>query len=153
MQDTAQLSESEINTISATFQRKKDDKFWFHLDDLLTFVFPSNLQHPLAASRLIAFALYGPLDESNCLRSGKRGEHVLAEYELAIMCEQFEREDIVQIYLHKARDMGLLTTKEQDMMINQADAHLKKEKGKALLPKITRQDIIELLQVQYNRIH
>ena len=124
-----------------------EDKFWFDLNDLLNFVFPQNLQHPLAASRLFIFGLYGPLDKDGNLRSGIGGKHVVSEYELETMCEQVEREDLVQIYLHKRRDMGLLSTKEQDSLINQADAKLKKEKGRAMLPKLTRQDIINILQV------
>lgn len=124
-----------------------DDKFLFNLNDLLTFIFPQNLQHPLAASRLIIFGMYGPLDSSQQLRSGRKGSHILMEYELDAMCQQIEREDLVQIYLHRARDMGLLSTAEQDMLINQADAHLKKEKGKAMLPKITRDTVINLLNV------
>jgi saccharopepsin len=109
-------------------------------------MYPDNLQHPLAASRLIIFGLYGPLDGSNKLRSGRRGEHVLMEYELDAMCEQIEREDLVQIYLHRQRDMGLLSTEEQDALINQADAHLKKEKGKAMLPKMTKLDVVDLFK-------
>lgn len=124
-----------------------EDKFLFNLNDLLTFIFPRNLQHPLAASRLIIFGMYGPLDSSQQLRSGRKGAHVLMEYELDAMCQQIEREDLVQIYLHRARDLGLLSTAEQDMLINQADAHLKKEKGKAMLPKITRDDVIDILSV------
>jgi hypothetical protein len=126
--------------------------YHFHVDDLLAFLFPVELQHPLAASRLFIFALYGPLDEHGHLRSGKKGGHILAEYELETMSMQIEREDILQIYLHRSRDMGLLSTAEQDMIINQADAHLKREKGKAMLPRITKDDVCELLKVN-NIIH
>lgn len=123
-----------------------DAKFLFTLEALLAFLFPENLQHPLAASRLIIFGLYGPLDAQNRLRSGRKGEHVLLEYELDAMCQQIEREDLVQIYLHRPRDMGLLTVAEQDALINQADAHLKKAKGKALLPRVTQVDVILLFE-------
>lgn len=126
---------------------KNMDKFWFQIDDLLCFLFPQNLQHPLAASRLFIFGLYGPLDTEGRLRSGIGGNHVVSEYELEAMCEQTEREDLVQIYLHNPRQMGLLSTAEQDALINQADAKLKREKGKAMLPKLTRQDVIEILEV------
>ena len=57
--------------------------------------------------RLIAFGMYGPLDENNCIRTGFKGSRVLAEYELEQMCLQLEKEDIVKVYLHKARDMGI----------------------------------------------
>lgn len=124
-----------------------EDKFKFHLEDLIQFIFPPNLQHPLASARLIAFGLYGPLDEHGHLRSGRGGCHAIAEYELETMCLQIEREDIIQIYLHRPRDMGLLTTAEQDMIINQADAHLKKEKGKAMLPRMTKEEVRELFKV------
>eukprot|EP01033_Poteriospumella_lacustris_P018469 gene18469-13289_t len=123
-----------------------DAKFLFTLEALLAFLFPENLQHPLAASRLIIFGLYGPLDAQNRLRSGRKGEHALLEYELDAMCQQIEREDLVQIYLHRPRDMGLLTVAEQDALINQADAHLKKAKGSALLPRVTQVDVILLFE-------
>lgn len=127
-------------------KERVDPKFLFSLESLLRFMYPENQQHPLAASRMIIFGQYGPLDANGQLRSGRRGEHVLMEYELDAMCEQIEREDLVQIYLHRQRDMGLLSTAEQDALINQADAHLKKEKGKAMLPKITKQEVIQLFQ-------
>lgn len=38
--------------------------------DLLSFVFSKALQHPQSTGRLIAFGLYGPLDENGQLRSG-----------------------------------------------------------------------------------
>lgn len=121
------------------------DRFSFHVEDLIAFIFPSNLQHPLAAARLIAFAMYGPLQEGT-LRSGRQGVHVLAEYELEVMCLQIEKEDILQIYLHRPRDMGLLSSAEQEAIINQADAHLKREKGKAMLPRIGKEDVRDLLK-------
>eukprot|EP01039_Chlorochromonas_danica_P002609 gene2608-2852_t len=124
---------------------RSTDRFRFHIDDLIDFVFPVELQHPLAASRLIIFGLYGPLDEAKRLRSGRQGQHVLAEYELETMSIQIEREDILQVYLHRSRDMGLLNGAEQDMMISQADARLKQEKGKAMLPRISKEDVRQLL--------
>lgn len=125
---------------------RSTDRFRFHIDDLIDFVFPAELQHPLAASRLIIFGLYGPLDEAMRLRSGRQGQHILAEYELETMSIQIEREDILQVYLHRSRDMGLLNGAEQDMMINQADARLKQEKGKAMLPRISKEDVRQLLE-------
>lgn len=123
------------------------DPYFFHVEDLVTFMFPQNLQHPLACARLFIFGLYGPLDREGHLRSGRRGVHILAEYELEEMCSQVEREDLVKIYLHKPKECGLLTTAEQDAIINQADSSLKKTKGKAMLPPITKQDVFELFQV------
>mmetsp|Transcript_21905 Transcript_21905/g.36672 ORF Transcript_21905/g.36672 Transcript_21905/m.36672 type:complete len:343 (+) Transcript_21905:83-1111(+) len=134
---------------SLEFGQTKDyipDKFKFDIEDLIKFIFPASLQHPLAAGRLFAFADCGPLDENLCLRSGAQGKRIVAEYELTQMCLQYEKEDIVQIYLHKSRDMGLLTSKEQEMVISQADAHLKKAKGKASLPRLWKKDIYELLE-------
>lgn len=72
-----------------------EDKFLFHLDDLLQFLFPPKLQHPSAAGRLFTFAYHGPLVDGT-IRTGPRGNHALAEYELAEMCAQFERENIVR---------------------------------------------------------
>lgn len=122
------------------------DKFKFDLESLIQFLFPTSLQHPLVAGRLFVFALCGPLDENLCIRTGFQGKRILAEYELEQMCMQMEREDIVQIYLHKSRDMGLLTSKEQEMIISQADAHLKKAKGKASLPRLWKKDIYDLFK-------
>ncbi|MGB4191694.1 MAG: hypothetical protein WBJ81_04015, partial [Rickettsiales bacterium] len=79
------------------------DKFKFDLESLIQFLFPTSLQHPLVAGRLFVFALCGPLDENLCIRTGFQGKRILAEYELEQMCMQMEREDIVQIYLHKSR--------------------------------------------------
>jgi hypothetical protein len=126
-----------------------DSKFKFDLESLLDFIFPSELQHPLAAGRLFAFGYYGPLDEQGNIRTGIKGNRILMEYELTQMCVQFEREDIMQIYLHKKTDMGLLSNEEQEMLVSQADAHLKKEKGKAMLPRLTRKDIKILFEVNF----
>jgi hypothetical protein len=132
------------------------DKFKFDVETLIDFIFPASLQHPLAAGRLIAFGMYGPLDEKNQIRTGFKGSRVLAEYELEQMCLQLEKEDIVKVYLHKARDMGMLTAHEQQSIVSQADAMLKKAKGKASLPPLTKQDIRDLFSVcerdEYGRI-
>lgn len=133
-----------------------EDKFKFDIENLIDFIFPSSLQHPLAAGRLVAFGMYGPLDENNCIRTGFKGSRVLAEYELEQMCLQFEKEDIIKVYLHKSRDMGMLSSHEQESIVSQADAHLKKAKGKASLPPLTKQDIRDLFSVcardEYGRI-
>jgi hypothetical protein len=125
----------------------QDAKFMVDLDRLLDFIFPSYLQHPLAASRLFAFGMYGPLDSDNMLRSGPKGCHQLSVWELDSICMQLEREDIMCIYLHDPNDLGLLSSQEQESLISQADAHLKKAKGRAMLPPLTKQNIREMFQV------
>lgn len=138
---------TDNNTINVTKISSLDyNKYQCNLDRLIEFIFPSNLQHPFAASRLFIFGLYGPLDENNQIRAGYKASRVVMDYELDQMCLQLEREDIIQIYLHNPNDMGMLTSKEQEAIIGQADGHLKKEKGKASLPRITRQDIIDLFK-------
>lgn len=70
------------------------------------------------------------------------------------MCVQFEREDILHIYSHKPRDVGLLSTTEQEMIISQADGHLKRAKGKAMLPQIGKKDVEKLFEatISFNYI-
>jgi hypothetical protein len=143
---TGPVESKATKTMSSTEKDKLT--FSFDLSDLIDFIFPSNLQHPLTTARLYIFALYGPLDSSGHIRTGRKGSHVLMEYELDEMCQQMEREDLVQIYLHKPNDMGMLSTEEQEAIINQADNHLKKAKGKAMLPQLTKEDIIELFEVR-----
>jgi hypothetical protein len=125
----------------------KRDKFQVRVEDMIAFIFPEDLQHPLAAGRLFALGMYGPLDEDNMLRTGPLGKHKTTVWELDSMCIQIEREDILSIYLHKQSEMSLLTTEEQESLIAQADSHLKREKGRAMLPQITRDDIIHLFKV------
>jgi hypothetical protein len=137
------MNSSLVNT-----GHERVDKFKFDLESLIDFVFPESLQHPLAAGRLIAFGMYGPLDEENHIRTGIRGSRILAEYELEQMCLQLEKEDIIKIYLHRERDLGMLTSEEQESIVNQADAHLKKAKGKAMLPPLSKQDIRDLFSVR-----
>jgi hypothetical protein len=115
------------------------------VSDIVAFVFPEDLQHPLAAARLFVYGDYGPLDEFGNLRSGPGGKHILSVWELDCMCSQIEREDILQIYLHRGREMGLLSKMEQEEMIAQADGHLKRAKGKAMLPHIKASDIYNIL--------
>eukprot|EP01040_Poterioochromonas_malhamensis_P015456 gene15456-17297_t len=121
-------------------------QFQFRLEDLIQFIFPKNLQHPLTNARLFIFALYGPLDQNGKLRSGRGGQHVLMEYELDEMCMQIEREDLIQVYMHRPRDMATLVTSEQEAIINQADAHLKRAKGRAMLPQLRQEEIEDLFQ-------
>ena len=63
------------------------------------------------------------------------------------MCIQFEREDILSIYLNKPRDAALLSSAEQEMIISQADGHLKSAKGKAMLPQLSKKDIEKIFEV------
>lgn len=121
-------------------------KYRVNIDQLVEFAFPKNLQHPLASGRLYAFGDCGPLDESGNLRSGFKGGHVVMDYELEEMCVQYEREDVIQIYLHRASDMGSLSVSEEEAIIGQADGHLKRAKGKAMLPRITPADVYELFR-------
>jgi hypothetical protein len=72
------------------------------LEALLRFVFPHELQHAMSTGRLLAFGFYGPLDSEGQLRSGHKGSHVLQRWELDTMCRQFEREDILQVFVHAA---------------------------------------------------
>jgi hypothetical protein len=127
-----------------TALEEDDNPFKFRLDSLIDFIFPGTLQHPLAAGRLYVFGNNGPLDKKGQIRTGFKGSRVLAVYELEQMCMQSEREDILLIYAHKARDIGLMTSNDQFNIINQADAHLKRASGKASLPQITAKDIIAL---------
>jgi hypothetical protein len=145
------IGESKTGSGQETEARRSDilaqtsgNKFQVRLEDILDFIFPSTLQHPLAAGRLFAFGQYGPLDEDKMLRTGFKGRHQLNVWELDEMCLQIEREDIMKIYLHKRSDLGLLSCHEQESLISQADPHLKKAKGRAMLPQITKEDIIHL---------
>ena len=115
------------------------------VEDIIAFVFPEELQHPLAAARLFVYGDYGPLDEFGNLRSGPGGRHVLAVWELDGMCSQYEREDVVKIFLHRSKDFGLLSKKQHEEIIGQADGHLKRAKGKAMLPALSADDIRDIL--------
>lgn len=65
---------------------------------------------------------------------------------MTFMSEQIEREDLLAIYLPHPQDVGALTRAEQDALINQADQRLKCEKGKAYLPRLTKENVIELFK-------
>lgn len=79
-----------------TDTRKQDGKV--DVKELLEFVFPTALQHPLSTGRLYAFGMYGPLDENTKLRAGHNGKRVVSAWEIDTMCLQFEREDILQVW-------------------------------------------------------
>lgn len=140
------MEETYTENNKTSYTNVNNSKYYFDINDLLSFIFPKNLQHPLAAGRLFAFAMYGPLDNNNRIRSGIKGCRVVADYELDQMCQQFDKEDVICIYLHKRSDFGNLTSHEQSAIVSQADGHLKKEKGKAMLPAITKQDVIDILE-------
>lgn len=138
---------NNISSISNINSQYQPTKFQVRLEDIMDFIFPSILQHPLTAGRLFAYGLYGPLGEDKTLRTGPRGAHKITVWELDEMCFQIEREDLISIYLHKQTDLGLLSTEEQESLISQADSHLKKAKGRAMLPQLTRDDIEKLFMV------
>lgn len=125
----------------------KDNKFQVDINQLLGFLFPPELQHPLTAGRLYLFGDCGPLDENGQLRTGYKGNRILLDYELEEQCVQYEREDIIRIYQQPGSGgIGLLTFAEQEAIIAQADGHLKKAKGKAMLPRLSKQDIIDIFE-------
>lgn len=130
--DTSKLETAQI----------KENRFRIDLENLVeNFCFPAQYQHPLAASRLIIFGENGPLDDNGKLRTGYKGNRVVLDYEVEAMCDQIEADDVTSIYLHRQRDLGLLSSAQQLSIITQADAHLKRAKGRALLPRLTKEDV------------
>ena len=47
------------------------------------------------------------------------GSRVVADYELEEMCIQYEREDLIRIYLHKQSDFGSLSVQEEEDIIGE----------------------------------
>lgn len=84
---------------------KQDDKV--DVEELLAFIFPKSLQHPLSTGRLYAFGMYGPLDSNAQLRAGHHGQRVVSPWEIDTMCLQFEKEDILQVLPTKVRSSAL----------------------------------------------
>lgn len=117
------------------------------ITDLLSFVFPPNVQHPLAAGRLYCYSLYGPADDKNKLRSGFKRTHVLMEYELETMCLQFEKEDTISISTTRFEE---LSNAEQSMIICQSDFRFKTSKGRAVFPSLTIDDVMSILKVWHS---
>ena len=106
MEETKETREVQFDlsdTALGALPEADEDRFKFYLDDLLAFVFPTSMQHPLACARLFAFGLCGPLDDKGNIRTGFKGSRIVADYELNQMCLQFEKEDILCIYSKKAR--------------------------------------------------
>lgn len=114
------------------------------LESLMRFVFPEGLQHPLSTGRLYAFGFYGPLDRNAQLRSGHKGQHVVSRWELDTMCAQFEREDVLQVYILPGRPLAALGERQQDELIAQADQRIKAQTGKGLMPQLTRAEVADL---------
>jgi hypothetical protein len=126
---------------------KPKGKFQVDVNDVIDFIFPDTLQHPLAAGRLFSYGMYGPLDEDNNMRTGPRGVHKTSVWELDQMCMQVEKDDIMAIYMKKRGDIGLLSIDEQESIIMQADPKLKKAVGKSMLPQISKEDVYGIFAV------
>ena len=116
------------------------------IDDLISFVFPADLYHPLSTGRLYAFGFYGPLDRQQQLRSGPKGQHVLGRWELDAMCHQFEREDCLQVYVSEGRALCTLSEEQQNELISQADARMKSKRGKGLMPQLTKDEVRDIFE-------
>jgi len=146
--------------IKALSQSQRGKSLKLHLESLLTFLFPPELQHPMSTGRLFAFGFYGPLDENSKLRAPqvfskpkKRqsmndrkyqvAEHVIQNWELDTMCKRFEREIILQAYLG-SESFELLSENEVEAVIAQADRRTKVAKGKAGMKQITQQEVRDL---------
>lgn len=126
----------------ATTSSKSEN--WVDIDDFLSFVFPKHIQHPLTSGRLFCYALFGPLDADNNLRSGFKRSHVLHDYELENMCIQFDREDVISIFVS---DFEELSNCEQSMIVGQADSKFKIARGKAMLQTLSRAEVLHLIKV------
>ena len=111
------------------------------VDALIKFVFPPELQHPMSTGRLLAFGMYGPLDDEARLRSGHKGSHVVQSFELDAMCRQFEREDILQVYMPHGQNPSCLNEDQQQELLAQADQRLKNARGKAFMVQIRPEEV------------
>lgn len=114
------------------------------INQLLSFIFPKHIQHPLTAGRLFIYSLYGPLDSDNKIRSGYKRMHVLKDYELESMCMQLDREDVISTFTENFQE---LSTEEHSMIIGQSDSKFKVAKGKAMLPTLREADVLAILEV------
>jgi len=115
------------------------------LDQVMDFLFDESLEHPLSLGRLYAIALYGPLDDQSQLRAGIGGSHVLGNWELDEMCMEFEREDILAIFIHEGRDFHTLSKREKEEVISQADQRLKNGRGRGMMTQLTEEDVVDLI--------
>mmetsp|Transcript_40499 Transcript_40499/g.66259 ORF Transcript_40499/g.66259 Transcript_40499/m.66259 type:complete len:359 (-) Transcript_40499:261-1337(-) len=135
-------SQFTIDTASVITRRRKA-QVQVSLESLMVFLFPPGLQHPLSTGRLFAFGLYGPLDENSQLRSGHKGQHIVQRFELDAMCQRFEREIILQVYLG-SDSFELLSESEVEAVIAQADRRTKVAKGKSGMPQVSREEAAAL---------
>ena len=131
---------------TSSLEKKEVDHHTMTIDQVMEFVFPIELEHPLSLGRLYAIALYGPLDESSQLRAGIRGSHIVTQWELDEMCMEFEREDILAIFIHENRPFHSLSSHEKEAVISQADARLKNGRGRGLMTQLTKQEVYGLLE-------
>ena len=60
------------------------------------------------------------------------------------MCAQFEREDVLQVYILPGRPLCTLSEAQQDELIAQADRRIKAQTGKGLMPQLTKNEVREL---------
>jgi hypothetical protein len=114
------------------------------LKGLMKFIFPPGLQHPMSTGRLYAFGFYGPLDADAQLRSGHKGQHVVSRWELDTMCMQFEREDILQVYVSPEHPLCTLSEAQQEELVQQADARMKAQQGRGLMPQLPKKEVLGL---------
>lgn len=90
-----------------------------NLEELLAFIFPSQLQHPKSTGRLFAFGAYGPL-KGGRLYSGHKQQHVVGGWELDCICKEFDREDVLRVYVQGYRDLFVLSKASQEEVIAQS---------------------------------
>ncbi|CAM9427400.1 unnamed protein product [Ascophyllum nodosum] len=115
------------------------------VDELLDFIFPKSMQHPLSTGRLYAFAAYGPLGENANIRAGRGGMRIVSPWEMDTMCLQFEREDILQVYVSGGRPLFILNEAQKEEVIAQAESYLKTAKGRGYRRQVTRAEVIQIL--------
>ncbi|CAM9336118.1 unnamed protein product [Chrysoparadoxa australica] len=116
------------------------------VDQVLDFLFPAALQHPLSNGRLYGYALYGPLDDDSQLRAGHKGQHIVQGWELDAMCMQFELEMILEVCIPPGQPMASLNRQQQQEVLAQADSHLKTSKGLGYMPQISRDQVLALFR-------
>ncbi|KAG5192673.1 putative aspartyl protease family A01A [Tribonema minus] len=131
---SADEDESECGDCGIPRRRAKAARVF--LDDLLKFIFPVHLQHPLSSGRLIVFGYYGP-PVNGQLHSGQRGEHVVGDWELDSMCTTIDREDVLQVYVSDDRPLCELLAAQQEEIIAQSTV---------TFPQITREQVIALFE-------
>ena len=79
--------------------------------------------------------------------------HVVQPFELDCMCDQFEKEDIMQVYISKSRPLASLSRVEKAEMLEGANRNTKTTKGKlasqmsnAQMPAFNQEQIVELFR-------